>query len=722
VWIYGHGSSDLSLSEVGTLVARGVVSGAPSLSDGTTWSFSLAPLTTLLDADVGPREGQAAFRGIYYPGASPYRISVSRRADAEPYSAVTDFTTILLAGFWESQAAWCAALTDALNTDAEIATWGVRFSARETGSRWELYVTTGSPALYISVTGGSAADGIFIRYLFPPGSAYSEPAAVSASTEYRCDWRGHDYPTMGPMGEAVTDGSRGVPRGQYYAWREPASTPTDVTSYPWFRLYLASVAGMSVGDPLRVTAPEGGLYQSWEAPVATVDADRGYVEIDPDQMYPLGSVPPSGTAPIVGDRGIWTLVTPSTMPTVTALRSYGEGVHFATFLQNVWTDAPDSANAGVVPFILQTDFAAFATLEAAVLEAANGKPWLLSRTYRYASAVRFADIFKHECRLYGLFPATDTTGALTLRPLIARLDADQTIASADLVNDNSFGDIVIEPDGVLTGLTLRTGYDSAEDDHTGQTHEITMLGALAQNRTRVALEVAPKSRATGSEPGYEQLLGHMMSAVSLWSRQRVQVSVDVLATFYDALIGDVVFATIPQLPYDGERGIDGGGGGIVNTRGVIVGRSWSLSEPAITLDVMFDSLDIGGYTPTGRVMSATGSGTSWTVTLDADEYGPGGAVADASFFAAGMRVRLMEWDDDSPTERAGEVVSVSGNDVVLELDSSWTVGASVWNLLFAESTDADITAAQLRSAWIARSGSRVQLALGLTQATRSFAP
>lgn len=721
VWIYGHGSSELGLGTTGTLVARGVIASAPQLSEGTTWSFGLAPLTSLMDSDVGPREGQAAFRGIYYPGASPFRVSVGRRTSADPYGAITASTTILMVGFWESNAAWCAALENELNADATIAGWGVTFSARESGSRWELFVTIGNPALYVSVINGSAADGQFLRYLYPEGSAYPEPVAVSADTEYRCDWRGHDQPDWGPMGEAVTSGSRGVPRGQYYASRAGASTPADVAAWPWYRLYLASTSGLAVDDPIRVTAPEGGLYASWEAPIAAINTDEGWVEIDPDRMAPLAWGRSGPIEPIVGDRGIWTLVTPATMPTLSLVRSYGDATHLAAFINAVTADAVANANAGVVPFLLDTDFAAYTTLEAAVLEAANGRPWLLARNYHFATAVRFSDIIKHECRLYGLFFATDTTGKITLRPLAARLDEDHVLASSDLINDDSFGEIVVEPDGILTGLTVRTGYDAIEDEHKGQVYELTMLAALSAQRARMALEIAPKTRAAGSEPDFDALWSHLQAPVSMWSKQRARVSVSVNATFHDAMIGDVVYATIPQLPYDGERGIDGGGGGIVNTRGTITGRSWDANEPAILLDIDFDALDVAGYTPTGRVTATSGAGTAWTVTLDADEYGPGGDVADAEFFVAGMKVRLMEWDATIPTIRSGTVDAVVGNNVTLTLGSSWTPGSSVWNLLFDDSTTSGLTTAQLRYAYIARSGSRVTLASG-TQATRNFAP
>ena len=135
-----------------------------------------------------------------------------------------------------------------------------------------------------------------------------------------------------------------------------------------------------------------------------------------------------------------------------------------------------------------------------------------------------------------------------------------------------------------------------------------------------------------------------------------------------------------------------------------------------------DSLDAGGYTPTGRIASQTGATTAWVLTLDADEYGPGGSVADASFFSAGMEIRIVEWDSDTPTVRTGSVDSVSGNAVTVTLDSSWTPGASTWNLLFAESTTSGLTSAQKAYSWIARTDRLTHLASSEVQAASRFAP
>lgn len=728
VWIYAHGPANIGAEDVGTLVARGVISGAPQLSEGTTWSFSIAPITTVLDEDVGPIEGAAVLRGIYYPGHAPLRLTFIRFATDEWLSGADGTATIVLSGFFETQAAFCDALNEKIVSNSTIAGWGVSISARPVDDRWGLfYRTAASPnQRYIGISGGTSVDG----GIWPRDASLRIPGAspdlhvhtVGGATEYYWYWRDNS----GSVGRVTPpEGRRREPRAQLFPYIDTLpDTAVQQALFPWWRAYVISTAGMSVGDVVRFDSKayeSSSEAVSWEAEITAVNVDEGYFEWDPDSMRRVRAED-STVIGLPGPRGlgIETPATPALMPEITITRNYGTG-SFADFIESVYTDAPDSANSGAMPFVLSSDFAPITEIRAAVEEAAMGKPWLLSRTYRFSSPVRLSDVIKHECRLAGLFMATTADGRITFRPLTTRTTSDATIGSEDILNDAGFGEIVTEPDGIVTGLTIRTGYDPREDEHTGQTHEITVLHALAIQRQRTALEIAPKSRPTGPEPSALELVAHLQAPIGMWSRQRAEVSLDVTVTYYDVLIGDAVFVTCPQLPYDGARSIDGGDGGMIGVRGTVVGRSWQLDEPAITLTILFDSLDVAGYTPAGRVTAQSGSGIAWTVTLDSDEYGPGGDVADASFFLPAMRVRLVEWDAASPAVVTGTVVSRSGNDVALELDSAWVPGSAIWNLHYAETTTSGFTDAQQRQALIARAEGRVHLASG-TIATKEFAP
>lgn len=719
VWIYGHAlDPSTGLVDSGSLIARGIIASAPTLSDGSTWSFPLGSLTSLFDADVGPREGAGNITGIYYPGASPYRFYVHRLSGTTRTADIDETILCLIAGRWESQESFCADLTDEVRTKASAAGWTETFEARPSDRGWDLYVTTPSAShAYLAAAGGSAIDGEFRWALrsIEPESPLVVTTAI-ASTTYRFDFGPRIDERLGP--EVPVEGIRQVPRSASYLYDGVApGTFADIAAYPWHRLYVSASAGVAAGDVIRVTQDDtGSTSYAWEATVTEVDTVTGAITWDPDTMRNAGE-------PIIPGRvfRVQTCVTPASLPALTLVRDLGTG-HVGDMLQALCGDAPELANAGTVPFLLTTDFDSFTTIDAAVREAASGRPWLLSRRYTYSSAVRFADIIKHELRILGAYLATTVTGAITIRPLVPRLEVDHTIAADDLMTSDGYGDLVVEPDGTLTGLTVKTGYDSAEDDHKGQEYQVTALGALAAQRQYLALEVAPKSVPTGSEPGYEDLVAHLYGKVSLWSRIRFGVTIPVALWHYDALIGDSVFCTIPQLPYDGERGIDGGGGGIVSVRGTVTGRSWRFAEPSVDLTILFDSIDLSGYAPAGRVTAQSGSATTWTLTLDADEYGPGGSVADASFFVVGYEIRLIEWNVDAPTIRTGAVTSVSGNSVGVELDSSWTPGTSTCNLHFAKSTTSGLAAAQHRNyAYIARDDWRVHLSSG-TEAEDRFTP
>jgi hypothetical protein len=68
------------------------------------------------------------------------------------------------------------------------------------------------------------------------------------------------------------------------------------------------------------------------------------------------------------------------------------------------------------------------------------------------------------------------------------------------------------------------------------------------------------------------------------------------------------------------------------------------------------------------------------------------------------------------------VTSVSGNNVGLELDASWTPGSSTWNLCFSPSDTSGIATGQLQSyAFLARDDMRVHTS-STTRAPYRFTP
>jgi hypothetical protein len=176
-------------------------------------------------------------------------------------------------------------------------------------------------------------------------------------------------------------------------------------------------------------------------------------------------------------------------------------------------------------------------------------------------------------------------------------------------------------------------------------------------------------------------------------------------TFWPVLVGDTVTITSSTMPYDGARGVHDPGSGMSERLGLVVGRDWNLEEGTGRLTLLVSSLQPAAYAPSGRIDSASGSGTSWTLTLEENHYAPAGK-ADASYFRVGDQIQIREWDSDTPTTRIGSVQSVSGNDIAVTLTSSWTgLGGGTFNLIYQSSDQVDPT--QLQYSFVADSARRI---------------
>lgn len=724
VWIYGHGSSELATSSTGTLITCGMLGANPKMS-GQSWQLMLQPRTHALDQEVGSVTEELKPRGVYYAGTSGMLVSVNRKTGANASDAYSDNATVRIFGFYETQEEFCRAVTLALNTDATIVSWGSHaFDARPVGEGWALFITCVT-ARFVDVLIQSGVDGFSTGetfYVDSRGNVSSVPALtvtigqVLTTRVGTCDapgaatipggagfLGGGGYPYVtGP------EGLRGVPRVSAHGggFGEDAAT---IALWPKNRLYLESVLGINVGDFLSVHESRGDGV-AYDAKVTAVDAGDRYIEIEDSD---------SGITAEVG-RGVAFQIVPGTNElTLKLVQDFGTATHLGGLIVELLASAQDGANAGRAPFLTTDDFASTFDISAAVVAAAGGRPWLLSRSYRFAARVKLSDIIKHECRLYGLFMCTDAQGRIQFRPVTTRTQTDFTIDAGDVIRD--------EPpkldmsDAIITGASVSSMYDPQEDKWSGGTVDITSVGATAMLRAHKPLDVKPYSNPTGPVPAPYEVFLQVNPTIQLFSSQRGIVTFAVPVTHALRTCGDACLLSIAQVPYDGQRSIDGGDGGLRAVRGTLIGKRWALNEPCVTLTVMCDSLDVAGYSPTARIASQSGAGTAWTVTAEAARYGDG-LTSDASAFVVGMRVRIVEWDASTPTERTGKVDAQTGNDITLTLDAAWVPGASVWNLIFQPTDATGITDAQKRYAAIADASGAIQYAGGATAAARLFAP
>jgi hypothetical protein len=141
--------------------------------------------------------------------------------------------------------------------------------------------------------------------------------------------------------------------------------------------------------------------------------------------------------------------------------------------------------------------------------------------------------------------------------------------------------------------------------------------------------------------------------------------------------------------------------------GLVTGRRWSLETGQGELELYVPFIRNGGYVPAAYVSSRSGASTTWTITVTSVSPWSSTTIyktgqTTSSNFAVGMRVRVYEADDDSsPTELAGTVTSVSGDDVGVTFDSVWTPGTSQWVLSYNVATDSALTTAQKAYSYVA---------------------
>lgn len=712
-WLYAHTQDELLTTDEGTIVWRGVLAREPALSedDALSWSLAVEPRTRALEASLaGGFDEGFKLRGVYYPGACPFRFSIRRYTTASP--ATSDAVVeIALAGFWETRAEFCEDLATAINGDATVSGWGTNlFAVRAFGNDdWDLvYQAPAADPRYVGVWGGSYCDGHFDGALLTdpvtePGDPRRDPAipTVVASTSYVVRRR--------------LDGadSRRLPIAHY--WPGVPSSDSDVATYPVTRIYLDRLGALSTSDDL-VVVPQfmagGHMYP-----------DDAEIEPQTLRIYTVssatGSVYAAEGGVMVGPRII---ARGETQPTITGAARYASGDgDLADLRDDIITRAPTVANRGRGPWVTSDDLASWTD---AVAEAAAGRPWLDHRVWSFVEPVKAIEVLREEWKLYGLIPYLDSDAKLAVRQFtLGGTSVDLEVGDDEILVDETLGSITGEADGLVTVVKVLSGYDPAEDKHTGREFTFRGMSAIARLHEERTLEIAPRSRAVASEPDWPDLQQRAWSLITLFGNRRTQcVKVEVSLAAWGVLVGDVVSLTVGALPSDGGR-TEWGAAGMTNRKGIVIGRSWDLGAGVGSLEVLLHELDVAGYTPSARVTGASGASTTWDLTVTQTHYARTG-VDDSSHFAVGQAIRLIEWDASAPTIAEGAVTSVAATTIGVELAAAWggMGGATYYTLIYDTSDDSQATATQLQSAYQALASGRIPLSGGSSNPAQVYAP
>lgn len=685
VWLYGHGDAELDTGDTGTILWRGILSDNPELSDSRTWSLSMQPRTALLDAMVGQGvEGEIALRGIYYPGKCPLMIEIVAYDGANRATAsTTDSLKVVFVGFYETQEAFCTALREAIvaaiaarpNPALWTGTWDVRTrGAGATSGVWDLVYTPAATPLYMAVGNGSPVDGWFngnwIRVrddLALVDGIAGTWTVVSASYQYIASV--DNDATRSAYGGSLPEAAiRRVPRANYHLGQLYRGSDANATSYPMGRFHLSTLTGVGASSTISVTPPK-------------VD------DADPDNEPITFLVTSVGVGVNVSD-GDWKILGFTThglsgfacsgpyQPRIAVALRVGSdgGTNLGEFMSALVTDSPSIANSGVAPW-LTSDDVNVTDMIAQVSIAAAGRQWALDRDYVFTKSLKLSDILSEELKLLGMYMALDSSGKITFKRYPQDAAAPTTTIGAETnIVDDDFGIERIAPDGLISVVTIKSGYDRTTDKWALERNFKSPNAAATIKTKGQKLTIAPYVRALSVEPSDDDCRQIAQQVSGWFGHTYYVVTVPVAIVAHSLRIGDTVLVTLPQLPYAGARGSTSEGTGFFETRATVVGRSWMYGDkPGGTLDLFVHGLNLSGYAPTCKVVSATGAGLSWAFTVEAAEYGPGGSVTDVSFFASGYKVVLREWDSEAPTRRTGTVSSVDAvaNTIDITLDSPW---------------------------------------------------
>lgn len=723
-WLYAHGRNEFGLGDTGELVWRGRLSDEPQLDggDAVVWNLSVESRWSVFDQEIGSvGDSGVALRGAYYPAGWELVLTVGRSATASKSVVATTYETVKIpAGIYENDELLGEAIATALNANTTISSWNVVFACRILEGRWELFVTTAAAdPRYIHVGGGSYVDGTYRGLLQEPrlygsdshGVVYDagprlgdRPGeigldSVAAGTEYICLWDSTASEIAG-TGRIASPDFRRMPRTNSRTPRSSrGATDADLAANPVARLYLANIGGLVVGDTILVSQPapaDGDQPPPIAYEIFTVDSTDGYIE-----AYGLDS---AGVASLSSPPNF--VAAGRSTPQITAAKRYGGGgTTLDGFRAALVAAAPDGANDGTTPWVLDDDVADWSDV---VDDAANGQSWLTSREYVYYKGARTSDILKHEARLYGLFYYLDADFKIAARPLTIDTQSPLYSLSDDdgtLLTSGGFGEMKSGMDGNVNVVELSTGYDPKEDKHTGGTISVVSVEGVSEAKKRRVLDIKPKSRSIGGEPTNDYAYAISEPVRTLFGGKILHYTFDVPITFWPVLVGDTILVTSSTMPYDGHRATHDPGQGMIGRKGLVVAREWDLVEGTGRLTVLVSGLRLSGYAPSGRVASASGAGTAWALTLETQRYAPP-TRTDASYFTVGDKIRVVEWDHDTPIVRYGTITSVVGDDVGVTLDSSWTgPGAAIFNLIYQDSDT--VTDEQLGYSFVADTDRRV---------------
>lgn len=663
VYLHLYGDAD-DLQGDGTQVWIGHVSGEPVCDDaGTVWRLQLASIAERLKGSLGGELAMpTAAHGIYYSWQAPLSIIVSEGSTTRINTRLaTHFT-----GAYQTQQDFCDAFNAWLAT-AWLSTPTHEYSAVVTDDGgWTIAVTIANPAVPIRLRmwspldggiRGGTGDGSYTGQFESRDGSIFEPAAGATG-----------YARRDVFGDAP-EGAGMVPRGFFGRLPDAARHADGLNAASSMALHAPSnriyVRVPSDADAVQIEWPHG---ETIDYTITARDDSAGWIELDHESAgLGLGGPggPPLGTfhgaVPVRVHRTL-------AIGTLEDLR------------QSLVANGPEYCNRVGNPFLTSADLASWADV---VNDVASGHSWLASRLYRLSSSMDLEDLLQHEMRLYGLFPIVDSAGKVGVQS-IERVTSggDATPIDDELITAGWSS--MQRGEQTVNFVEVKTGYDPREDEWLGGSIFVQDMRSYALDHEERTLEIEPRSIALNSYAGGEALpaedvADRIRHVTDIFGHPHNFVTVNLPWSFFHLRIGDAVSFSADHLP-DYRTGVRP----MTEVRGIVVSRRWSLGEAHGALRLLVHGLHVSGYSPTARVLSHEETGDDqWSLIVDPALYAPAGAATD-ELFAVGDKIRLIQYDSETPWIATGTVyfVDTVAHEIGVNLDEAWKVDAGTWELCF----------------------------------------
>lgn len=735
-YLYAYGPGDSTTGD-GTIIWKGVVSSPPRMnSDGLSWTIQADNISKVLEQKVAAASGlEYRIRGIYHPNTAPFNFWATAIFDAFHFTNSETLTMTQLAGFYETQDEWVTAVNAFLG-----------FYASGTASDYidTLYYEERGPSPVITMNIKDNDDVALVvlesASVLEGDLQYQNSVLKNQSTQethkvgegfemedgvgpiYWWDhYLGDSSQEYSCYGFASSSDDPSAPPFTYPlpASRAVAGSPNRTTKPPFFnytlfsdylpggfpsnRIYLNTVEELEIGDTLAILNGDSAVLVKLTNVVEGTDSGAGSRYVDFDFMS--------------GDSVVY--MTDQTR--IVPVRTFENDGGLDDFCAGLIAASPN-ANDGDTPFITADDMD-FSALLLAYGGYATIDDFWKHRSYAFLKPVPVKTILAEELKAIGWMMRLDQNGACAFAPLplvSGTTDASASITDTEILlpagkSGGMWPQWEAQTDGIVNVVTGRFGYKPIEDDfdpsRDATIREITSIAEHKSNgkgtaeiaprstparvpqiRIRVSVNGFPKyiTKGGGERAGAtpQQIAAWISSYMRVLSMDYSVVTIAVPFKFFGLLIGDIVEVTSALIP----NGL--GGRGITSQKAAIVGREWNLDPSAGggmgKLTLYFPRQVSGGYTPSGRVTAQSNlGGNNWRITMSAANafnlrWSDNGSGNVAKHFAVNDAVRVVLVNSASPTTIAGTVTATNpgAGTVDVSLGSTWTPGASTWNLIF----------------------------------------